>query len=82
MVYMPSYDELVMKQGREEGREEGKRMATLSLVQRQLTRRLGELNWEVLLEIEQLSGEKLENLSEALLDFQQMADLVNWLANS
>lgn len=94
MVYMPSYDELVMKQGREEGRkqgleqgleqgrEEGKRMATLSLVQRLLTRRLGELNWEVLLEIEQLSGEKLESLSEALLDFQQMADLVNWLANS
>lgn len=55
-------------------KEEGEK----SLVLRQLTRRVGELSSEVRQRIESLSLEKLENLGEALLDFQGMADLEAW----
>ncbi|BAB73854.1 DUF4351 domain-containing protein [Nostoc sp. PCC 7120 = FACHB-418] len=55
-------------------KEEGEK----SLVLCQLTRRVGELSSEVRQRIESLSLEKLENLGEALLDFQGMADLEAW----
>jgi succinate dehydrogenase flavin-adding protein (antitoxin of CptAB toxin-antitoxin module) len=32
-------------------------------------------------QIKELSGEKLDELSEAILDFSQPDDLVNWMAN-
>lgn len=57
-------------------KEEGER----SLVLRQLTRRVGELPQEVRQRIETLSLEQLENLGEALLDFQGMADLEAWFS--
>ncbi|MDJ0582551.1 MAG: DUF4351 domain-containing protein [Crocosphaera sp.] len=46
---------------------------------RQLTKRVGELSPEVHQSVENLSLEQLENLGEALLDFNNMADLENWL---
>ena len=49
------------------------------LVLRQLTRRVGELSSEVRSQIETLSVEQLENLGEALLDFNSMGDLQTWL---
>ncbi|MEH2236153.1 Rpn family recombination-promoting nuclease/putative transposase [Nostoc sp.] len=51
-----------------------------SLILRQLTRRIGELPQEVLKRIETLSLEQLENLGEALLDFQAIADLEVWFS--
>jgi predicted transposase/invertase (TIGR01784 family) len=57
-------------------KEEGER----SLVLRQLTRRVGELPQEMRQRIETLSLEQLENLGEALLDFQQRADLEAWFS--
>jgi hypothetical protein len=41
---------------------------------------VGELPQEVRQHIQSLSLEQLENLGEALLDFQGMADLDAWLA--
>ncbi|WP_413201345.1 DUF2887 domain-containing protein [Nostoc piscinale] len=55
-------------------KEEGEK----SLLLRQLTRRVGELSPEIWQQVESLSLEQLENLGEALLDFQGMADLEAW----
>jgi predicted transposase/invertase (TIGR01784 family) len=67
------------EEGREEGREEGKQEATLKLVIRQLTKRFGELSEEIRSRISGLPLPILENLSEALLDFTNLADLQAWL---
>ncbi len=40
---------------------------------------MGELSLPLIGRIEMLSLEELENLGEALLDFQGIADLENWL---
>jgi predicted transposase YdaD len=61
-----------------EGREEGLRRER-TLVLRQLTRKLGELPQEMSDRINNLSIEQIENLGEALLDFQEMSDLEAWL---
>lgn len=48
------------------------------LILRQLTRRVEELPQPVLEQIETLSLEQLENLGEALLDFQAIPTVVNY----
>lgn len=50
-----------------------------SLILRQLNRRVGELSQPIRSSIETLSLEQLENLGEALLDFNSMSDLQAWL---
>jgi hypothetical protein len=50
-----------------------------ALVLRQVNRRLGGLNPTLEAQIRDLSIEQVEDLGEALLDFQTEADLVNWL---
>jgi Domain of unknown function (DUF4351) len=63
------------------GIEIGKQQEALSLVTRQLNRRLGNLD-EVLLErVGSLSVEELEALGEALLDFNSVTDLTSWLSH-
>lgn len=69
----------IKQEGREEGREEGRTVEAQSLIFRLLTRRVGELPQEIRQRIENLSLEQLENLGEALLDFNSMADLQAWL---
>ena len=56
-----------------------KQEGELSLILRQLTRRVGELPQQTRQSVENLSLEQLENLGEALLDFSSMADLQAWL---
>ena len=51
----------------------------LSLILRLLNRRVGTVSPELQLQIQSLPLEQLESLAEALLDFSNMADLVNWL---
>ena len=63
----------------EEGIKQGRRQATVSLVQRQLNRRCRGISPELDLAVRQLSILQLEELSEALLDFTSEADLVAWL---
>jgi len=69
----------ILQEGQQEGRQEGRQEATISLIVRQLTRRLGELNPETRSQVASLSLERLEELAEALLDFSQTSDLDNWL---
>jgi predicted transposase/invertase (TIGR01784 family) len=59
----------------QEGRQEGEQ----SLVLRLLTRRIGNVTPELIAKVQALSLPQLEALGEALLDFSQPADLVNWL---
>jgi predicted transposase/invertase (TIGR01784 family) len=53
-----------------------------SLVLRQLARRIGDVAPEVRAQIQALSLTQIESLGEALLDFSQPSDLVNWLQNN
>ncbi|NJP09961.1 MAG: DUF4351 domain-containing protein [Leptolyngbyaceae cyanobacterium RU_5_1] len=56
------------------GQQKGER----SLILRQLTRQLGELPKATQARINTLSLEQLENLGEALLEFEAIADLETW----
>lgn len=69
----------VYREIKEEGREEGREEATANLILRQLTKRFGELSQEIRSSISGLPLPVLEDLSEALLDFTNLADLQVWL---
>ncbi len=60
-----------------EGLQEGE----ANLVLRLLNRRIGSISPELSPKIRSLSLEQLENLGEALLDFQSLQDLEQWLEN-
>ncbi|BDA67391.1 hypothetical protein CAL7716_015570 [Calothrix sp. PCC 7716] len=74
--------------GREEGREEGmqlgkelgKQEEAASFVLRLLQRRFGNLSQSQQERIQGLSRKRLEELGEALLDFNSITDLKTWLA--
>ncbi|MEH2139953.1 Rpn family recombination-promoting nuclease/putative transposase [Nostoc sp.] len=70
----------ILAEGEQRGREEGRKTEGQLLILRLLTRRVGELPQEVRSRIENLSLEQLENLGEALLDFQAIADLESWFS--
>jgi predicted transposase YdaD len=63
----------------QEALHEGEQTGEARLVLRQLTRRIGSMAPEVLVQIQSLSLPQLESLGEALLDFSQPDDLVEWL---
>ncbi len=63
------------QEGREEGREEERRSITLKF----LTRRVGDLSPALAAQVQALSLVQLEALGEALLNFSEMSDFVNWL---
>ena len=50
-----------------------------NVVLRLLRRRFGEIPQNLSEQIRELSVEQIENLAEALLDFESLADLVSWL---
>jgi len=60
-------------------REQVTKTAQLSLILRQLVRRLGTIQPETENCIRQLSVQELENLGEAVLDFKHPSDLTVWL---
>ncbi|TVP56130.1 MAG: DUF4351 domain-containing protein [Nodularia sp. (in: Bacteria)] len=64
--------------GYERGRQEGE----LAVILKLLKRRVGELSPEIQQRIQSLSGNQLETLGEALLDFTSMSDLLNWLESN
>ncbi|MFN6539778.1 MAG: Rpn family recombination-promoting nuclease/putative transposase [Nostoc sp. EkiNYC01] len=63
------------------GIEIGKQQEALLLVTRLLNRRLGSVDEALLEQVRALSVEKLEELGEALLDFNSVTDLTNWLSS-
>jgi hypothetical protein len=65
-----------MEQGIEQGIKQGER----SLALRILTRKFGDLPASLRSHIDTLTLDQLNNLGEALLDFQTLNDLETWLA--
>ena len=70
----PWYNE-ILKEGLQKGRQEGE----VSLVLRLLTRRFGLLSEQRTEQIRQLSVPQLQDLGEALLEFEGMTDLEQYL---
>jgi predicted transposase/invertase (TIGR01784 family) len=70
-----------LAQGLQQGLAQGLRQEALTLTLRQLVRRLRLTSLSDVLHsrIEQLPLEQLEDLGEALLDFQELSDLEAWL---
>jgi predicted transposase YdaD len=68
-----------LQQGLQEGLQQGLQRGELSLVLRQLSRRVGEIPVELKAQIQNLSLSQLDELGEALLDFLTLEDLVVWL---
>jgi predicted transposase/invertase (TIGR01784 family) len=62
-----------------EAKEEGRQEEAANLVLRQLLRRFGELSQEIRVRISNLPLSVIEDLSEALLDFNSLDDLSTWL---
>jgi predicted transposase YdaD len=80
----------ILQEGRIAGRVEGRAEGEITglerglqqeraLIIRQLTRKLGTLEPELIERVNSLSIETIESLGEALLDFTSVADLENWL---
>ncbi|NES20307.1 MAG: Rpn family recombination-promoting nuclease/putative transposase [Symploca sp. SIO3E6] len=69
------------EEGHQEGRQEGRQEEAVELLLRQLSRRCGQLSQDLQERIASLPLPILESLSEALLDFTELADLEAWLEN-
>jgi predicted transposase/invertase (TIGR01784 family) len=69
----------ILQKGVQQGRQEGRYEGELTLLLRQLTRRLGEIAPNLKQQIQALSIAQLDDLGEALLDFAEVTDLVAWL---
>jgi predicted transposase YdaD len=78
MPYITSIE----RRAKQEGLQEGLQHEARSLVLKQLTRKLGEIPSNVRSQVESLSVEQLEALGEALLDFANLDDLMNWLRSA
>ncbi|NEO61930.1 MAG: Rpn family recombination-promoting nuclease/putative transposase [Moorea sp. SIO4G2] len=72
---------LGLLEGKREGLLEGKQEQGYSIVRRLITRRFGSVSDQLQQGIKKLSVAQLEELSEALLDFETVTDLTVWLAS-
>lgn len=68
-----------IQKGIKQGIKQGIQKGEVKLVIRLLNRKFGEISPHLTQTIRQLSVEQLENLGEALLNFQTEEDLTNWL---
>jgi predicted transposase YdaD len=75
--------EQMFKQGEVIGLQKGEviglQKGEAKLVLRLINRRFGEIPQNLTETIQKLSVEQLENLGEALLDFESQTDLIQWL---
>jgi hypothetical protein len=79
MSYITTGERIGYERGREDGKEEGKVEEGKRLILRQLQKRVGVLPEKVLTSVQSLGVTQLEELSEALLDFTGIDDLLHWL---
>ncbi len=79
MPYVTSIERLAREEGRVEGREEGREQGSATLLLRILARQYGSLPEDVQRQIRELKLEQSQDLGEALLSFQSLEDLQNWL---
>ena len=85
MRLAPLYQEArakAIEEGIQQGRQEGFKQGESNIVIRLLNRRIGSLSPSLEQQVSQLPLNTLEELGEALLDFQTETDLVNWLENN
>ena len=61
------------------GRLEGQREERISIILRQLNRKVGQLPENITTQIKSLESSQLEALTEELLDFNTLDDLLQWL---
>ncbi|HIK13100.1 MAG TPA: DUF4351 domain-containing protein [Oscillatoriaceae cyanobacterium M33_DOE_052] len=69
----------ILQKGIAQGLEQGEKQGEVAVIFRLLRRFCGPLNPEIEGQIQSLSKPQLEELSEALLDFTNLADLHQWL---
>ena len=70
----------VYQDAKAEGKAEGKAEEGRALVLKQLTRKLGRpIDLDLQSRVNSLPIEQIESLGEALLDFQEVEELVSWL---
>ena len=69
----------ILQKGLQQGLQQGRQEEALSLLMRQLTRRFGKVDPQWQERVRGLSLVQLEELSEALLDFERVTDLTIWL---
>jgi predicted transposase YdaD len=74
----PWYQE-ILSEGEIKGRQEGRQEEGVSLVLRQLNRRLGSVSSGMSARVQSLSVSQVEMLGEALLDFTDTSDLEGWM---
>lgn len=82
MPLVSNVEKLAKEEGKEEGKKEGRQEIIeqeISLIIRQLKRKIGNFSPELEVKIRNLSLEKIEDLGEALLDFTSLNDLISWL---
>ena len=70
----------IFAEGKQEGEQEGRQKEGVVLILRLLQRRCGEVNPTLRERVVRLSVPHLEALGEAVLDFQSLADVEQWLA--
>ncbi|MEO7716417.1 MAG: DUF4351 domain-containing protein [Capsulimonas sp.] len=80
MELMTSWGRIGKEEGKKEGIREGIREGKEEMVLRQLRRRFGSVTAEVTQQLDRLMPEQLDDLGEALLDFNVINDLEQWLA--
>lgn len=72
--------------GRQEGvlkgRQEGRKQGLVAVVLRLLTRKFGNLLPKIHTKVARLKIDRLENLAEAILDFETIADLELWFSKN
>ncbi|ACK67518.1 conserved hypothetical protein [Rippkaea orientalis PCC 8801] len=71
-------ESVIYQEIKAEGRQEGRQEEAFNLLVRQLNRRLGAISPQLSLKLQSLALEQLENLGEALLDFESVQDLEQW----
>lgn len=80
MPYVTSIERVIEKRGIEQGIEKGRVEERTEIALRQLNRKLGQpLPSQIEAQVKQLSGDDLLTLTDALLDFNKLEDLTNWL---
>jgi predicted transposase YdaD len=79
-LYLEQID-LATQQGEAKGLERGRVEEGRMLIIRLLNRKLGQLNPETIAQINSLALVKIELLGDALLDFDRLEDLLDWLNN-
>ncbi len=63
------------------GQQQGLKQGLKQAVVRLLTRKFGKVSLKTVKRLEKLTAEQLEELAEAVLDFERVADLEAWLAS-